>query len=145
MANLSEDIQCASSDTRPPMLDRTEFASWQQRIRLYCQGKENEVSHPHHHKKRCPVHLQEIIAALRLKLLHSLEPGLATSCLCSIRSFVVTLLLLHPMDSSPDLYYVAPEHSEPQLCYLVLWLGSLYWMKFRVDCLFEVGRFCMIG
>ncbi|GJY85714.1 hypothetical protein Tco_0499740 [Tanacetum coccineum] len=35
MANLSEDIQCASSDTRPPMLDRTDFASWQQRIRLY--------------------------------------------------------------------------------------------------------------
>ncbi|GJU65426.1 hypothetical protein Tco_1247261 [Tanacetum coccineum] len=38
MANLSEDIQCAGSDTRPPMLDRTNFASWQQRIRLYCQG-----------------------------------------------------------------------------------------------------------
>ncbi|GJS94930.1 hypothetical protein Tco_0801898 [Tanacetum coccineum] len=38
MANLSEDIQCASSDTRPPMLDRTDFASWQQRIRLYCRG-----------------------------------------------------------------------------------------------------------
>ncbi|GKB74014.1 hypothetical protein Tco_0935426, partial [Tanacetum coccineum] len=34
MANLSEDIQCAGSDTRPPMLDRTDFASWQQRIRL---------------------------------------------------------------------------------------------------------------
>ncbi|GJZ82594.1 retrovirus-related pol polyprotein from transposon TNT 1-94 [Tanacetum coccineum] len=31
MANLSEDIQCASSDTRPPMLDRTDFALWQQR------------------------------------------------------------------------------------------------------------------
>nr|GEV47157.1 hypothetical protein [Tanacetum cinerariifolium] len=31
MANLSEDIQCAASDTRPPMLDRTDFASWQQR------------------------------------------------------------------------------------------------------------------
>ncbi|GJR71157.1 hypothetical protein Tco_0083522 [Tanacetum coccineum] len=44
MANLSEDIQCASSDTRPPMLDRTDFASWQQRIRLYCQGKENGVN-----------------------------------------------------------------------------------------------------
>ncbi|GKE47566.1 hypothetical protein Tco_1478824 [Tanacetum coccineum] len=43
MDNLSEDIQCASSDTRPPMLDRTDFASWQQRIRLYCQGKENGV------------------------------------------------------------------------------------------------------
>ncbi|GJZ05518.1 hypothetical protein Tco_0539311 [Tanacetum coccineum] len=41
MANLSEDIQCAGSDTRPPMLDRTDFASWQQRIRLYCRGKEN--------------------------------------------------------------------------------------------------------
>ncbi|GKD10623.1 hypothetical protein Tco_1190308 [Tanacetum coccineum] len=41
MANLSEDIQCVGSNTRPPMLDRTDFASWQQRIRLYCQGKEN--------------------------------------------------------------------------------------------------------
>ncbi|GKF58921.1 hypothetical protein Tco_0175707, partial [Tanacetum coccineum] len=29
------------SDTRPPMLDMTDFASWQQRIRLYCRGKEN--------------------------------------------------------------------------------------------------------
>nr|GEY70924.1 retrovirus-related Pol polyprotein from transposon TNT 1-94 [Tanacetum cinerariifolium] len=44
MGNLSEDIQCASSDTRPPMLDRTNFASWQQRIRLYCRGKENRVN-----------------------------------------------------------------------------------------------------
>ncbi|GKD37808.1 hypothetical protein Tco_1258015 [Tanacetum coccineum] len=44
MANLSEDIQCAGFDTRPPMLDRTDFASWQQRIRLYCQGKENGVN-----------------------------------------------------------------------------------------------------
>ncbi|GJU03138.1 hypothetical protein Tco_1113476, partial [Tanacetum coccineum] len=44
MANLLEDIQCASSDTRPPMLDRTDFASCQQRIRLYCRGKENGVN-----------------------------------------------------------------------------------------------------
>ncbi|GJY91093.1 hypothetical protein Tco_0506289 [Tanacetum coccineum] len=44
MANLLKDIQCASSDTRPPMLDRTDFASWQQRIRLYCRGKENGVN-----------------------------------------------------------------------------------------------------
>nr|GFB29070.1 retrovirus-related Pol polyprotein from transposon TNT 1-94 [Tanacetum cinerariifolium] len=44
MANLSEDIQCAGSDIRPPMLDRTDFASWQQRIRLYCRGKDNEVN-----------------------------------------------------------------------------------------------------
>nr|GEV46083.1 hypothetical protein [Tanacetum cinerariifolium] len=44
MANLSEDIQCVGSDTRPPMLDRTDFASWKQRIRLYCRGKENEVN-----------------------------------------------------------------------------------------------------
>ncbi|GKB05128.1 hypothetical protein Tco_0833323 [Tanacetum coccineum] len=44
MANLSEDIQCTSSDTRPPMLDRTDFASWQQLIRLYCKGKENGVN-----------------------------------------------------------------------------------------------------
>ncbi|GJV46518.1 retrovirus-related pol polyprotein from transposon TNT 1-94 [Tanacetum coccineum] len=44
MANLSEDIQCAGSDTRPPMLDRTDFTSLQQCIRLYCQGKENGVN-----------------------------------------------------------------------------------------------------
>nr|GEW16348.1 hypothetical protein [Tanacetum cinerariifolium]GEX19636.1 hypothetical protein [Tanacetum cinerariifolium] len=44
MANLSEDIQCAGSDTRPLMLDRTDFATWQQRIRLYCRGKENGVN-----------------------------------------------------------------------------------------------------
>nr|GEV50897.1 retrovirus-related Pol polyprotein from transposon TNT 1-94 [Tanacetum cinerariifolium] len=30
----------AGSDTRPPMIDRTDFASWQQRIRLYCRGPE---------------------------------------------------------------------------------------------------------
>ncbi|GJS93816.1 hypothetical protein Tco_0800784 [Tanacetum coccineum] len=40
-ANLSEDIQCVSSDTRLPMLDRSDFESWKQRIRLYCLGKEN--------------------------------------------------------------------------------------------------------
>nr|GEU99628.1 integrase, catalytic region, zinc finger, CCHC-type, peptidase aspartic, catalytic [Tanacetum cinerariifolium] len=44
MANLSEDIQCVGFDTRPPMLDRADFASWQQRIRLYCQGKENGLN-----------------------------------------------------------------------------------------------------
>ncbi|GKB69223.1 hypothetical protein Tco_0930635, partial [Tanacetum coccineum] len=41
MSSMQEDIQCAGSDTRPPMLDRTDFESWQQRIRLYCLGKEN--------------------------------------------------------------------------------------------------------
>ncbi|GJR67743.1 retrovirus-related pol polyprotein from transposon TNT 1-94 [Tanacetum coccineum] len=35
------DIQAAGSDTRPPMLDRTDYESWSQRIRLYCRGKEN--------------------------------------------------------------------------------------------------------
>nr|GEZ54533.1 integrase, catalytic region, zinc finger, CCHC-type, peptidase aspartic, catalytic [Tanacetum cinerariifolium] len=44
MANLLEDIQCGGSDTRPPMLDRTDFASLQQRIRLYFRGKENRVN-----------------------------------------------------------------------------------------------------
>ncbi|GJX84274.1 putative reverse transcriptase domain-containing protein [Tanacetum coccineum] len=34
MSNMSEDIQYAGSDTRPPMLDRTDFESWQQRIIL---------------------------------------------------------------------------------------------------------------
>ncbi|GJU82600.1 hypothetical protein Tco_1284965 [Tanacetum coccineum] len=32
-----KDIQCAGFDTLPPMLDRTDFTSWQQCIRLYCQ------------------------------------------------------------------------------------------------------------
>nr|GEZ37751.1 alpha-isocomene synthase [Tanacetum cinerariifolium] len=34
----------SQEDTQPPMLDRTDFASWQQRIRLYCRGKENGVN-----------------------------------------------------------------------------------------------------
>nr|GEV37317.1 hypothetical protein [Tanacetum cinerariifolium] len=41
MANLSEDIQSVGSDTRPPMLDRPDFESWQQCIHLYCLGKDN--------------------------------------------------------------------------------------------------------
>ncbi|GJV80476.1 integrase, catalytic region, zinc finger, CCHC-type containing protein [Tanacetum coccineum] len=40
-SSLEEDNHVPSTDTRPPMLDRTDFASWQQQIRLYCQGKEN--------------------------------------------------------------------------------------------------------
>ncbi|GKD31691.1 retrovirus-related pol polyprotein from transposon TNT 1-94 [Tanacetum coccineum] len=39
----SDDIQVAGSDTRPPMLDRTDYESWSQRIRLYCRGKENGI------------------------------------------------------------------------------------------------------
>nr|GEX48067.1 reverse transcriptase domain-containing protein [Tanacetum cinerariifolium] len=39
-----ENLQCAGSDTQPPMLDRTDFASWKQCIRLYCQSKENGVN-----------------------------------------------------------------------------------------------------
>ncbi|GJZ76396.1 retrovirus-related pol polyprotein from transposon TNT 1-94 [Tanacetum coccineum] len=39
----SDDIQAAGSDTRPPMLDRTDYESWSQRIRLYCRGKENGI------------------------------------------------------------------------------------------------------
>nr|GEU87947.1 integrase, catalytic region, zinc finger, CCHC-type, peptidase aspartic, catalytic [Tanacetum cinerariifolium] len=37
------DIQAASSDTRPPMLNGTDFESLKQRIRLYCMGKDHEV------------------------------------------------------------------------------------------------------
>ncbi|GKC41963.1 hypothetical protein Tco_1059685, partial [Tanacetum coccineum] len=44
MTNLLEDIQCTGLDTQPPMLNRTDFSSWQQRIRLYCRGKENGVN-----------------------------------------------------------------------------------------------------
>nr|GEW90721.1 hypothetical protein [Tanacetum cinerariifolium] len=44
MSNLLEDIQCAGSDTRPPMLDKIDFASLQQCVRLYCRGKENGVT-----------------------------------------------------------------------------------------------------
>ncbi|GKA53503.1 hypothetical protein Tco_0746818 [Tanacetum coccineum] len=43
MSSTSDDIQAAGSDTRPPMLDRTDYESWVQRIRMYCRGKENGV------------------------------------------------------------------------------------------------------
>ncbi|GKA76418.1 integrase, catalytic region, zinc finger, CCHC-type containing protein [Tanacetum coccineum] len=41
MSSNSNDIQAAGFDTHPPMLDRTDYESWSQRIRLYCRGKEN--------------------------------------------------------------------------------------------------------
>ncbi|GJT38162.1 hypothetical protein Tco_0938027 [Tanacetum coccineum] len=41
MSSNLDDIQAAGSDTRPPMLDRTDYESWSQRIRLYYRGKEN--------------------------------------------------------------------------------------------------------
>ncbi|GJT65980.1 hypothetical protein Tco_1017460 [Tanacetum coccineum] len=41
MSSMQEDIQCAGSDTRPPMLDRTDFESYATSIRLYCLGKDN--------------------------------------------------------------------------------------------------------
>nr|GEW34493.1 hypothetical protein [Tanacetum cinerariifolium] len=41
MSNMSEDIQYVGFDTRPPMLDRTNYESWKQRFRLYCLGKDN--------------------------------------------------------------------------------------------------------
>ncbi|GJT94823.1 retrovirus-related pol polyprotein from transposon TNT 1-94 [Tanacetum coccineum] len=44
LPNRYVELRTVLSDTRPPMLDRTDFASWQQRIRLYCQGKENGVN-----------------------------------------------------------------------------------------------------
>ncbi|GJZ61898.1 retrovirus-related pol polyprotein from transposon TNT 1-94, partial [Tanacetum coccineum] len=40
-SSSSEDIQVAGSDTLPPMLNMTDFESWQQRIRLYCKGKDH--------------------------------------------------------------------------------------------------------
>ncbi|GJS80297.1 hypothetical protein Tco_0730178 [Tanacetum coccineum] len=43
MSSNSDDIQAAGSDTRPPMLDRTDYESWSQRIWLYCRGKENGI------------------------------------------------------------------------------------------------------
>ncbi|GKA58573.1 hypothetical protein Tco_0757761 [Tanacetum coccineum] len=41
MSSNSDDIQAVGSDTRPPMLDRTDYESRSQQIRLYCRGKEN--------------------------------------------------------------------------------------------------------
>ncbi|GKE79897.1 hypothetical protein Tco_1549897 [Tanacetum coccineum] len=38
MSSNSDDIQAAGSDTRPPMLDRTNYKSWSQRIRLDTLG-----------------------------------------------------------------------------------------------------------
>ncbi|GJZ18684.1 hypothetical protein Tco_0554807 [Tanacetum coccineum] len=38
MSSNSDDIQAAGSDTRPPMLDRTDYESWSQQIRLDALG-----------------------------------------------------------------------------------------------------------
>nr|GEV67451.1 retrovirus-related Pol polyprotein from transposon TNT 1-94 [Tanacetum cinerariifolium] len=39
MSNTSGELQAAGSDTRPHMLDRTDYGSWAQKIRLYCRVK----------------------------------------------------------------------------------------------------------
>ncbi|GJU89837.1 hypothetical protein Tco_1302260 [Tanacetum coccineum] len=39
----SDDIHAAGFDTRPPMIDKTDYDSWSQRIWLYCRGKENGI------------------------------------------------------------------------------------------------------
>nr|GEY27289.1 integrase, catalytic region, zinc finger, CCHC-type, peptidase aspartic, catalytic [Tanacetum cinerariifolium] len=41
MFNQSEDIQTTGFDTRPPMLNMTNFESWQQQIQLYYKGKDH--------------------------------------------------------------------------------------------------------
>nr|GEU31518.1 ribonuclease H-like domain-containing protein [Tanacetum cinerariifolium] len=43
MSSNFDDIQAAGSNTHPLMLDRTNYDSWSQHIRLYCRGKENEI------------------------------------------------------------------------------------------------------
>nr|GEX65917.1 integrase, catalytic region, zinc finger, CCHC-type, peptidase aspartic, catalytic [Tanacetum cinerariifolium] len=43
MSTTSDDILAAGSDTHPPMLDRTDYESWAQRIGLYYKGKENGI------------------------------------------------------------------------------------------------------
>ncbi|GKC39761.1 hypothetical protein Tco_1052145 [Tanacetum coccineum] len=43
MSSNSDYIQAACFDTYSPMLDRTDYDSWSQRIRLYCRGKENGI------------------------------------------------------------------------------------------------------
>nr|GEZ58602.1 integrase, catalytic region, zinc finger, CCHC-type, peptidase aspartic, catalytic [Tanacetum cinerariifolium] len=43
MSSNFDDIQAAGSDTCPPMLDRTDYDLWSQRIWLYCRGKENGI------------------------------------------------------------------------------------------------------
>ncbi|GJV89718.1 retrovirus-related pol polyprotein from transposon TNT 1-94 [Tanacetum coccineum] len=41
---MEETLLAKKKKARPHMLDRTDFASWQQRIRLYCRDKENGVN-----------------------------------------------------------------------------------------------------
>ncbi|GKC04845.1 hypothetical protein Tco_0996455 [Tanacetum coccineum] len=53
MSTTSDDIQAAGSDTRPPMLDRTNYESWAQRFRLYCKSKKN--GHLNYRLLRLPI------------------------------------------------------------------------------------------
>ncbi|GJT77490.1 hypothetical protein Tco_1044215 [Tanacetum coccineum] len=44
MDTQNDDLKSTGFDTHPPMLDKTDFASWQQCIRFYCQGKDNGIN-----------------------------------------------------------------------------------------------------
>ncbi|GKF14865.1 hypothetical protein Tco_0056327, partial [Tanacetum coccineum] len=59
MSSNSDDIQATGSDTRPPMLDRTDYESWSQRIRLYYRGKENGLQ-IHQSIDQGPLPLREV-------------------------------------------------------------------------------------
>ncbi|GJV64956.1 hypothetical protein Tco_1475784 [Tanacetum coccineum] len=54
MSNMSEDIQYAGSDTRPPMLDRTDFESWKQRIRPERARVFTDLSAEEKERDQCP-------------------------------------------------------------------------------------------
>nr|GEZ81434.1 hypothetical protein [Tanacetum cinerariifolium] len=71
MSNTSDDLQAAGSDTHPPMLDRTDYESWTQRIRLDTLGTADDggvtfgIDRPHtyndlgeHEKKRFDADIQ---------------------------------------------------------------------------------------
>ncbi|GJT37142.1 hypothetical protein Tco_0937007 [Tanacetum coccineum] len=41
MTTMAENVIAASSETRPPMLEKGMYESWKTRIILYIRGKEN--------------------------------------------------------------------------------------------------------
>ncbi|GJV49015.1 hypothetical protein Tco_1439227 [Tanacetum coccineum] len=64
MSSMQEDIQCAGSDTRPPMLDRTDFESWQQhfiaggtRVHVQQGPVRARVLNDHYHLKKRKLHI----------------------------------------------------------------------------------------
>ncbi|GKB77141.1 hypothetical protein Tco_0944036 [Tanacetum coccineum] len=87
MSTMAENVIAAGSENRPPMLERSQYDSWQSRMRLYIRGKEH--------------------ATTRERTLDDLTPEEKISEACDIKP---TNIILQGLP--PDVYSLMNHHTD---------------------------------